>query len=710
MHKITLSPLNSRSIDILIDELANATGMKFEHYQRKFLEKRISFRMKRLNLQDHQEYIKYLKNNPNEVDLFLDKFTINYTYFFRNYNVFENFGKFIKIYAKNLKRPLRIWSAPCATGEEPYSIAIILDKLKKENKDFPQYQIVASDIDPTALKFAKNATYGEYSLHDTPEFYLKSYFFKQDTNIGPKYILKKEIKENVEFIQEDIINGHKKDHLYDVIFCRNLFIYISQYAREKLLRVLESKIYNGGLLILGGSETLKTEKSCFEILNIRDRFYVKKFSTKTDAFKNRINRVFKVQKEKEKPKSLERTYKESIKTKITQRIEKIKEEVIKIENETEKQLLSPQIRSKKEILEKQMNEPTEVRITGILVNNGMNKTLVSSKNKNLTEKVKFNGDKIETSFLEKQKKLLNQKEEELRKKETILKQQEELIKERTIYLSKKKKRLDAKKKQVKNFLRYAKEEEKEVEKKWKVLEELTKQVEQRDRLVIHREKQLQKRISQLDKYSQQIIQREIQKNIYSQEIEHREKDQEIIHSYEKKRFDRILNSNSDNEIVIPMGYYALINSFDNKIKATKFSIQGLGSGIGLILKDPINNIFAMSNIPLPNSSAAKQGYHLIFPHTFIDTSIQDLYNNLLYQGAKKANIRACIIGGAKLFSDYDKTYQENIDCVKKGLSSMHIKIESEDIGGLSERSVIYDTINDALYVKKTWEFQYRLIT
>ncbi len=79
-------------------------------------------------------------------------------------------------------------------------------------------------------------------------------------------------------------------------------------------------------------------------------------------------------------------------------------------------------------------------------------------------------------------------------------------------------------------------------------------------------------------------------------LEQREEDQVIIHSYENKRFDRILNSNNDNELVIPMVYYALINSFDNNIKATTFSIQGLGSGRGLILKDPVNNIFAMSYI------------------------------------------------------------------------------------------------------------------
>ncbi len=119
---------------------------------------------------------------------------------------------------------------------------------------------------------------------------------------------------------------------------------------------------------------------------------------------------------------------------------------------------------------------------------------------------------------------------------------------------------------------------------------------------------------------------------------------------------------------------------------------------------------AMSHISLPSSSASKQGYHLLFPYTFVDTSVKDLYNNLIYNGAKSANITALVVGGAKLFLDYDMTYQENIDAVKKELKANKIEIEAEDTGGLSERAVIYDTINDTLYVKKTWEFEYRKIT
>lgn len=83
---------------------------------------------------------------------------------------------------------------------------------------------------------------------------------------------------------------------------------------------------------------------------------------------------------------------------------------------------------------------------------------------------------------------------------------------------------------------------------------------------------------------------------------------------------------------------------------------------------------------------------------------------MIYNGADESNIRALIVGGAKLFLDYDMTYQENLDVVKNELKSLEIEVDAEDTGGLSERSIIYDTINDTLYVRKSWEFQYRKIT
>ncbi len=238
-NKISLTnsaEFKSTSIDVLIDKLKETTGLKFDQYQRQFIEKRISFRMKNLKIDLYQDYIEYIRKNPIEVDLFLDKFTINYTYFFRNLSVFENFEKFIKFYVKsNKKEVLKIWSAPCATGDEPYTLAMILDNLKKTNTNFPDFKIFDSDIDTNALKIADEGIYGEYAVHEMPKHYLNAYFSKEINELGPKFTLSNDIKNKVEFIQEDIIREHKTKNVYDVIFCRNFFIYINHHARENLL-------------------------------------------------------------------------------------------------------------------------------------------------------------------------------------------------------------------------------------------------------------------------------------------------------------------------------------------------------------------------------------------------------------------------------------------------------------------------------------------
>ncbi|MBA7621041.1 Chemoreceptor glutamine deamidase CheD [subsurface metagenome] len=675
--------------------------MEFHHYQRNFLEKRIDFRMKNLKLNYYQEYQNYIRENPVEVNLFLDKFTINYTYFFRNNSIYENFEKFIKLYANNCNRPLRIWSAPCATGDEPYSIAIILDQLKNKNKNFPDFEIVASDIDPAALKEANEGIYGEYSVHDTPENYLTTYFSKEETDLGPKFILSKDIKKKVELIKEDIIKGHQKNYKYDVIFCRNLFIYINQFAREKLLRILESHLFDGGLLILGGSETLPRNSRGFESINMRDRFYVKNLITKNESFKNRIYNLYK--NEKNTKVERERVKSRDITKPIKKEVKEIQEK-IKIKERPKKEKISEKITSEKRInFDKEIQKlieiekiEAEVKITGIEVNNGFN----GNSNQNKTNQIKKPMKESPSSSIKK-------REKEFKKRGLLLEQREKVIEDRIAYLDKKYTNLEKEKKEINKLVKKVKKQEEEVKNRIEILERLTKQVEQREKLVEQKEKQFNRRIRQVGDYTRQVVQQEIQISGFSKE---KVEKKENLDKYEEERLDRIENTNNNNELKIPMGYYGLIMSFDKNESATKFIIQGLGSGVALILKDPVNNIFAISHISLPTSSASKQGYHLLFPHTFVDTSVKDLYNNLIYHGANNKFITALIVGGAKLFLEYDMTYQENIDAIKSELKTRQIEIEAEDTGGLSERAIIYDTINDSLFIKKTWEFEYRKIT
>ncbi len=648
--------------------------------------------MKYLKIDLYQEYIDYIHKNPIEVDLFLDKFTINYTYFFRNLNVFENFEKFIKFYVKNNKRSvIKIWSAPCATGDEPYTIAMLLDNIKKSNKSFPDFKIFASDIDTNALKIANEGIYGEYAVHEMPEHYLNTYFSKSITELGPKYTIRKEIKNKVEFIQEDIIKRHDKDNVYDVVFCRNFFIYINRSARENVLKNFEKRIHDGGLLVLGGSENIPRENSTFNSVSIRDHFYIKNLSNKPESHKNFMISLFKRQKIKKTPK------KDIISKRSTRALKMKPKSAIRTKKPIDVTPKKKKFTKEKKLGDLKINPPNEVaevRITGIVVNNGIKD---KTPNINLSHPGKIKED----SGKKQENKLIH--------REILLKQRENVIDEKLKYLEQQFKILENEKMEVKNFIFQTKEKEREVTNRLLVLERITRQIEQRDRTLNQREEQLEKRLKQMEQYSNKRIRQELQINNYSKKLDNLDEREHSTTLYEEKRIDRAKNRSNKKEIAIQRGYFGLIHSFDKNTTATKFKIEGLGSGICMILRDPKNHVFAISHISLPSSSASKQGYHLLFPHTFADTSVKDLYNNLLYNGADRDDIKALIVGGAKLFLDYDMTYQENIDTVRRELQSLEIEIEAEDIGGLSEREILYDTINDSLFVKKSWEFQYRKI-
>ncbi|KKN37988.1 hypothetical protein LCGC14_0757930 [marine sediment metagenome] len=695
------------SIEALIEELKNATGMNFDYYQRKFLEKRIDFRMKYLNVEDYQDYINYIRRNPIEIDLFLDKFTINYTFFFRNLNVFQNFEKFIQFYIKKLGkniRPIKIWSAPCATGDEPYSIAMVLDKLKKKEKIFPEFKIYASDIDTNAIKIAKDGFYGEYAVHDLPEHYLTTYFSKRITELGPKYLINNQIKEKVEFIQEDIIANHQLDQIYDVIFCRNFFIYINKQARDDFLKIIDNRLHNGGLLILGGSETLGNKHTVFESVHLRDRFYIKNLSKKHQTYKKGIYNLFE-KKEitiiKQPLKKIKKTLVRKSTIDIRDKPKRVTTQIKDLEKELKKTKIKKE-KSSKYIPEVERKEIAEVRFTKIVVNTNLNGALNNTENISLLEPEEIPVGKALISKIE-------NREKSLKRRELILEQKNQNIEQKIKYIKDQYKVLEEERKKAEEILKNANEKETDVITRILVLERITRQIEQREKSVIQRELQLEKRLNQIEKYSRKMIQQEIEIHRYSNGAEKKTESEKGINSYDEQRIDRKKNPNDQRELIIPKGYYSLINSFDKSETAIKMIIKGLGAGIALILKDPINNIFAMSYISLPSSKASKQGYHLLFPHTFIDTSVNDLKNLLIYNGANRANIKALIVGGAKLFLNYDMTYQENIDAIKKELAAIQVEIEAEDIGGLSERSVLYDTINDSLFVKKTWEFEYRKI-
>jgi chemotaxis methyl-accepting protein methylase/chemotaxis receptor (MCP) glutamine deamidase CheD len=675
----------------LKETLKGLTGIDFDYYQEEFFKKRTKYRMNNLNIPKLEDYISYLQANPKELDQFLEKFTINYTYFFRNIEVFNKLEKSLDFSKLNPNRPLRIWSCPCATGEEPYTIAMLFDYYSQKYPNFPDYKITASDIDGKAIVKAKMGFYNEYAIHETPQYYLSTYFTRKNSPIGPEYVLSNRIKEKVEFIEEDLIKGHIKNKKYDIILCRNLLIYIKRNARENLLRTLESRLINGGLLILGMTESLFDIETNFRSIDTKYRFYVKNsiknsFLLRDGITESKIPKTQVIKKKevllpKNKPSIAKRT--RTLQSKLGSDVREI--QINKIGQNPKDSLGEIRLKNKIQVIKKEL----------------------AIKDVPISIDPKQYASEIKRLSNQERKTLLDQQLEVLKNRELQLEQKSRIIEQRAFFLEERNKKLNKEIKKSRVLLQRTREREVELKELQKNLDYQRIQIQKREQQILNREEQLKRRLEQLGQQSSSMIRQEIKFELNSNQNVSRTIDIELEETFEKGRVDRIMNPNSNNELALPKGYFGLINSFDVDEAATKISINGLGAGIALILKDSIQDIFAMSHIYLPDSSASKQDYHLLFPHTFADTSVKDLYNNLLYHGAKKGNISAVIIGGAKLFLDYDLTFQENIDHVKKALESLNIKIKLEEIGGISERSIIYDTINDSVYIKKTWELEYR---
>jgi len=288
------------------------------------------------------DYYKYIISDKEELKKFVDGFTVNYTFFFRDYNVFETlqdlFIHGLKVsrkgiksnirpspsklekfrtkanavknsiknsqfkyrperyyvdififlnqlsYYKKMKKPrsaqnsINIWSCPCATGEEPYSIAMILDNLEGQVPRFPKYRIVASDIAHEAIEKAKIGIYTNDSMKEISDYYEKKYFSRQKTHFGYTNIISETIKEKIDFVEEDVTQGHHMSYRYDIIFCRYLLIYFNRENRHKFLKILEDRLVENGILILGKTETLFESWGSLKLIDSRNRIYIKTHS------------------------------------------------------------------------------------------------------------------------------------------------------------------------------------------------------------------------------------------------------------------------------------------------------------------------------------------------------------------------------------------------------------------------------------------------
>tara|TARA_R110001583_G_scaffold74156_5_gene205590 strand:+ start:17822 stop:18682 length:861 start_codon:yes stop_codon:yes gene_type:complete len=262
MSKSTLSinTINPNVSEILMLLLKNK-GIDLNGSNSDFLIRRINRRLKATNSLDYKSYINYLKNNIIEFDHLADILTINISRFFRDAFTYHYIRRIIipKLFAEKIRtrnNDIRIWSAGCATGEEPYSIAMILDQYINDNKLDFKVNIFATDINEKSLNTARNAEYTEEVFQEIEFAYLSKYFTSQNN----KYKLIQKIKDQVHFSTFDLLS--KKSQApeesifgnFDIIFCRNVLIYFNNEYQHRILKKLRNTMHESSYLILGESE------------------------------------------------------------------------------------------------------------------------------------------------------------------------------------------------------------------------------------------------------------------------------------------------------------------------------------------------------------------------------------------------------------------------------------------------------------------------
>ncbi len=242
-------------------------GLDLASYKEKRVERRVESLMRRRSISDFTECLQQLRMNSQFRADFLNHFTINTSEFFRNPLNFTSLEKEIlpQLFAEHDR--VKIWSAPCSNGCEPYSLAIIIDELQKNPH---HYELLGIDIDPDILISAQKGVYNSGALKNVNPNRMKRYF----TKIGnDSYAIDDKIKRMVTLKQFDLLKETYARN-WDLILCRNLFIYLTQDVKDLITHKFVDALKTGGILFLGNTEFI-FEPEKFGLKKVVSSFYRK---------------------------------------------------------------------------------------------------------------------------------------------------------------------------------------------------------------------------------------------------------------------------------------------------------------------------------------------------------------------------------------------------------------------------------------------------
>jgi two-component system CheB/CheR fusion protein len=268
------SAIDEENLNAIIQLLKKATGVDFKHYKMNMIKRRIIRRMLLYQLETLKDYTKYLRQHSHEINVLYQDLLINVTSFFRDLDSLEYLKKAVlpKIIS-NAKpdQPVRIWVPACSTGEEAYSLAIMIMELLNNKTNQPAVQIFATDLSELAIAKARLGVYAKTELMEVSPKRLQQYF----TKIDGSYRIIKTIRDLCVFAPHNVFKDPPFSRM-DLISCCNLMIYLDVVLQKKILGTFHYALKRNGYLVLGKSETIVTSAQLFSQLEKKFKVYLKK--------------------------------------------------------------------------------------------------------------------------------------------------------------------------------------------------------------------------------------------------------------------------------------------------------------------------------------------------------------------------------------------------------------------------------------------------
>ncbi len=266
-------PKKDQKFEALLEYLKQSRGFDFTGYKRTSLRRRVNKRMKVVGMEDFGAYLDHLEAHPEEFTHLFNTILINVTAFFRdasawNYLAQEVIPRIVE--GQTEDDPIRVWSAGCASGEEAYTLAILLAEALGPEKFRRQVKIYATDVDEEALAQARRASYSPEALEPVPAELRDRYF----NVVNDRYVFRPDQRRAVIFSRHDLVQDAPIPHL-DLLVCRNTLMYFNAEIQARILARLQCALKDHGFLFLGQSEMLLTRATPFIPLDLKYRIFTR---------------------------------------------------------------------------------------------------------------------------------------------------------------------------------------------------------------------------------------------------------------------------------------------------------------------------------------------------------------------------------------------------------------------------------------------------